>query len=81
MFVILTKNFAVMFASWFSGAGFTKGLRLRLSQGLKSGADFTNGLKPGFGLKFKTLVLNSVKNVSVGLDLMDFIKGLSSWIC
>ena len=27
------------------------------------GADFTNGLKPGFGLKFKTLVLNSVKNV------------------
>ena len=28
-----------------------------------SGADFTNGLKPGFGLKFKTLVLNSVKNV------------------
>ena len=28
-----------------------------------SGADFTNRLKPGFGLKFKTLVLNSVKNV------------------
>ena len=28
-----------------------------------SGADFTNGLKPVFGLKFKTLVLNSVKNV------------------
>ena len=28
-----------------------------------SGADFTKGLKPGFGLKFKTLVLNSVKNV------------------
>ena len=27
------------------------------------GADFTKGLKPGFGLKFKTLVLNSVKNV------------------
>ena len=27
------------------------------------GADFTNGLKSGFGLKFKTLVLNSVKNV------------------
>ena len=27
------------------------------------GADFTNGLKPSFGLKFKTLVLNSVKNV------------------
>ena len=26
-------------------------------------ADFTKGLKPGFGLKFKTLVLNSVKNV------------------
>ena len=28
-----------------------------------SGADFTNELKPGFGLKFRTLVLNSVKNV------------------
>ena len=28
-----------------------------------SGANFTNGLKSGFGLKFKTLVLNSVKNV------------------
>ena len=27
------------------------------------GADFTNGLKSDFGLKFKTLVLNSVKNV------------------
>ena len=27
------------------------------------GADFTNGLKPGLGLKFKTLVLNSIKNV------------------
>ena len=27
------------------------------------GADFTNRLKSGFGLKFKTLVLNSVKNV------------------
>ena len=27
------------------------------------GADFTKGLNPGFGLKFKTLVLNSVKNV------------------
>ena len=31
------------------------------------GADFTKGLKPGFRLKFKTLVLNSVKN------------GLSQW--
>ena len=30
---------------------------------LHPGADFTKGLKPGFGLKFKTLVLNSVKNV------------------
>ena len=28
-----------------------------------SGADFTKGLKPDFGLKFKTLVLNSGKNV------------------
>ena len=28
-----------------------------------TGADFTNRLKPGFGLKFKTLVLNFVKNV------------------
>ena len=27
------------------------------------GADFTKGLKPVLGLKFKTLVLNSVKNV------------------
>ena len=38
---------------------------LSLSPLVKSapGADFTNGLKPGFGLKFKTLVLNSVKNV------------------
>ena len=30
---------------------------------IKPRADFMNGLKPGFGLKFKTLVLNSVKNV------------------
>ena len=47
------------------------------------GADFTNGLKSGFGLKFKTLVLNSVKNVlsQRGLDLVDFTKGLSPWIC
>ena len=34
-----------------------------LSLDVKPGADFTNGLKPSFGLKFKTLVLNSVKNV------------------
>ena len=41
----------------------TKVLTLRLDLSLRPGADFTNGLKPGFGLKFKTLVLNSVKNV------------------
>ena len=28
-----------------------------------TGADFTKVLKPDFGLKFKTLVLNSSKNV------------------
>ena len=44
---------------------------------LNSGADFTNGLKPSFGLKFKTLVLNSVKNVS-GLRLSGFHKGAKS---
>ena len=29
----------------------------------RPGADFTKGLKPDFGLKFKTLVLNSGKKV------------------
>ena len=35
----------------------------KMTSWMTPGADFTNGLKPGFGLKFKTLVLNSVKNV------------------
>ena len=41
-----------------------------------SGADFTKGLKPDFGLKFKTLVLNSGKNVHKGAKSMDL---LSQW--
>ena len=38
-------------------------LRECVMQGNSTGADFTKGLKPDFGLKFKTLVLNSGKNV------------------
>ena len=58
----------------------TKVLTLRPHLSLRPGAIFTNRLKSGFELKFKTLVLNSV-NFTKGLKLSPFFwlsQGLKS---